>query len=54
METLVAILWRMHALGDAHSCVNGASSCNRLFRDHNGHFVKGFFGKVSSNSSLYA
>jgi hypothetical protein len=51
----------MHALGEfkinidgAHSCANRASSCDGLIRDHNGHFIKGFLGIVSSSSSLFA
>jgi hypothetical protein len=37
----------------AHSCVNGASAYGGLIRDHNGQLIKGFFDKVSSDSSLF-
>jgi hypothetical protein len=38
----------------AHSCVKGTSTCGGLICDRNGQIIKGFFDKVSSNSSLFA
>ncbi|GAU24535.1 hypothetical protein TSUD_156480 [Trifolium subterraneum] len=57
----LAIVWKKFVLGEfkmnidgAHSCVNGASTCDDLILDHNFPFIEGFFSKVSSSSSLFA